>query len=730
MDNDRVLPQDQVVRIVGDADPREFSLFLGAGASRSSGVALAGEMIGEWRRLAFRERAGPQEVFEHWCGRQPWFDQPCEYSDLFEMLFPNERARQKYMEPKIEAAFPGWGYLYLADIMSQGRFNLVFTTNFDDLVNEALTRFIGYNAVVCAADSEVAAINVATARAKIIKLHGDYLFKSLKNTREELARLTANMGRKFAEFARQCGMVVIGYAGADESIMSQLATLLADHETFPTGVYWGLHDPAAPLAAPLAALVAAHPKRLLLFRCEGFDAFMARLHEDLGLPAPLTIDQPLTAARASIDRLLAQTTAQQRENATIRAHAERVAQQLGGSIAQVSEAASLDLLDAQIALGKRDHAGALTRITRYAASHPGDAQALTIWGSALMIQSEDEGQRDLTEAAAAKWREAVRSDPKWTAARYNLVSYHALRQEYREAISEAQALLELAPRDANLRLNLAQLYAGAGRTRKALQGIEQLLTDDTENAVLHAWRGSLLEQRGRPVEALHAIERALQIAPANAWIRLQAAQSYARLARPLEAAAEFNQAIQLDPRNVGFRIMAAMFFLGTYPCQAHQALIHLVEAARLEPESAEVRGWLATAYLAMDKPAEAQHEIETAIQLDPTESRLLATAAQVYLASNQPQRAEPCLQRAITANPNAVGPYALLVQVYARLQRWDQLNAVLQRIAQLDPVTAAQLQQQLATPFGGGLGVAPGAAPPAAAAHKLFDWFGNDGGHH
>jgi hypothetical protein len=147
MDSAKILPQEQVVRLVAQADPREFSLFL---------------------------------------------------------------ARQKYVEPKIESAFPSWGYVYLANIVREGHFNLVFTTNFDDLVNEALTRFIGYNAVVCAADSEVATINVATARAKVVKLHGDYLFKSLKNTRDELERLTANMGRKFAEFARQCGMVVLG----------------------------------------------------------------------------------------------------------------------------------------------------------------------------------------------------------------------------------------------------------------------------------------------------------------------------------------------------------------------------------------------------------------------------------------------------------------------------------------------------------------------------------------
>lgn len=383
MDSARVLPQDQVVRLVAQADAREFSLFLGAGASRSSGVPLASELIAEWRRTAFEEQAGGAGDFEAWCKLQTgWYEKPTEYSDLFELLYPDERARQKFIEPKIEGAFPAWGYLYLANIIRAGHFNLVFTTNFDDLVNEALTRFIGYNAVVCAADSEVGSINASTARAKIIKLHGDYLFKKLKNTVDELARLTANMERKFAEFARQCGMVVLGYAGADQSIMELLDALLKEPETFPRGIYWGVHDPDRKPPEALARLLAAHPKRLFVFRCEDFDAFMALLHDRLGLPAPLTIAEPLKSARASVDRLLAETTERQRANAMIQAHAEHLREQLGGAIAQVAETDVLELFEAELALGQRDYATALAYAQRYADAHPRDARADDLGGGA------------------------------------------------------------------------------------------------------------------------------------------------------------------------------------------------------------------------------------------------------------------------------------------------------------------------------------------------------------
>ncbi|MEP6955641.1 MAG: hypothetical protein ABI883_02360, partial [Chthoniobacterales bacterium] len=164
------LPQSRVVSVLAEQDPRASALFLGAGASKSAGVLLGWEMIKEWRAMA-HEDSGSKVKLEEWCLGQSWFEQENEYSRLFELVFPDSAARQTYIEKKMKHAFPSWGYLYLANIVQHGRFNIIFTTNFDDLVNEALTIFLGYNPVVCAADSEVGMINVNSKRAKIIKLH-------------------------------------------------------------------------------------------------------------------------------------------------------------------------------------------------------------------------------------------------------------------------------------------------------------------------------------------------------------------------------------------------------------------------------------------------------------------------------------------------------------------------------------------------------------------------------
>ena len=62
----------------------------------------------------------------------------------------------------------------------------------------------------------------------------------MKNTSKELKALTTNMEEKFAQFALENGLVVLGYAGRDESIMRVLEELLKDRRCFPHGLYWGL----------------------------------------------------------------------------------------------------------------------------------------------------------------------------------------------------------------------------------------------------------------------------------------------------------------------------------------------------------------------------------------------------------------------------------------------------------------------------------------------------------
>jgi len=100
------LNEAQVARTIAERDRIGFALFLGAGASKSSGVLLASEMIAEWREMAYADACSSNKSLgkfgcEAWCKQQKaWYEQDDEYSQLFELIYEDSRSRQRYIEER------------------------------------------------------------------------------------------------------------------------------------------------------------------------------------------------------------------------------------------------------------------------------------------------------------------------------------------------------------------------------------------------------------------------------------------------------------------------------------------------------------------------------------------------------------------------------------------------------------------------------------------------------
>lgn len=277
-----------------------FALFIGAGASASSGIKAASQMITEWRRQLY-EQSKSGETFEKWLKKQDWYEDEEEYSILFEKIYDQRSQRRVYIEDCVKDAKPSWGYIYLSNIIAHNYFNVIFTTNFDDLLNEACFLYADLRPIVCAHDSAVADIRVTSARPKIIKLHGDFLYDSIKNTVRETETLEKNMRDKFMQFAREYGLVVIGYGGNARSVMDILDTILKSEGYFPNGLYWCKRkdDKASKKLERLMRRDNAYWVEI-----EGFDEFTAELHDKLGIRLPDTVRDPFKATTERLNRFI------------------------------------------------------------------------------------------------------------------------------------------------------------------------------------------------------------------------------------------------------------------------------------------------------------------------------------------------------------------------------------------------------------------------------------------
>lgn len=262
-----------------------YTLFLGAGASVSSGIRPVQSLIEQWCHELFRA-AAPWESFSDWVegSYKEWLERQkmgrvreSEYAILFSRFHKTRRARQVFIEREIDGRTPNFGYLYLAGLVSGHRINRILTTNFDDLINDALARFYDIKPIVCAFDSAIRSIRFDSLRPKVLKLHGDFLFDNIKNVGDEVVRLDANMEEKFLQTCKEGGLIVVGYGGDDESVMGPLQTMVRSADYLKMGLHWCIHHPkpGKPEIPPkLRHLLDNYSDRITLYRIDGFDQLM------------------------------------------------------------------------------------------------------------------------------------------------------------------------------------------------------------------------------------------------------------------------------------------------------------------------------------------------------------------------------------------------------------------------------------------------------------------------
>lgn len=305
-------------------------------------------MIENWRLQLF-ERSGCGEDYLNWLENQSWFEQDEEYSLLFEEIYDRPAQRRTFIEKCVTKAHPSWGYVYLADLLYNRFFDIVFTTIFDDLINEACFLYSdGLRPIVAAHDSSIKGIYIASERPKIVKLHGDFLFDNIKNSLEEVQTLEVTTNKKLSHFAKEYGMVVLGYSGRDRSVMDILEDLLEDDENYRYGVYW-CDLPGATKTRRLQRLLGRD--RVYLVEIDGFDQFAADLHSESGLEPPKAFTNPFKMAKDRA-RIFLNSEGLQSSHPVIVAHYKRLLENTKNSTLEIPLSAKASLLSSQRRFGE------------------------------------------------------------------------------------------------------------------------------------------------------------------------------------------------------------------------------------------------------------------------------------------------------------------------------------------------------------------------------------------
>ena len=224
-----------------------YAILLGSGVSRVSKIPTGWEITLDLvLKLAnlHGEQCSPDP--ESWYQKK--FGVAPDYSELLNQLAKSPTERQQllrsYWEPTEQEREKGEkqptaAHRAIATMVAGGFIRLILTTNFDRLIENALSD-VGVVPTILSSPEQVnGAIPLIHTQCCIFKIHGDYLDPCIRNTRAELNQYPAEFDDLLDRIFDEFGLIVCGWSGEWDDALRE-AIFRAESRRYTT--YWTIRD--------------------------------------------------------------------------------------------------------------------------------------------------------------------------------------------------------------------------------------------------------------------------------------------------------------------------------------------------------------------------------------------------------------------------------------------------------------------------------------------------------
>ena len=602
--------------------PRKFCFVLGAGASRSSGIKSGQELVNIWENdLLERNKEGylewKQQLGINDSNKYEF------YSQYYEKRFKRSIDGYNYLEQLMESARPSIGYVMLAYILTHTKHNVVITTNFDHLIEDAVNYYEDKIPLVIGHESLAHYITKQTNRPMIIKIHRDLLLDP-KNRTEELDVLHDNWKKALDIIFSEYYPIFIGYAGNDHSLMDYLtqnSDIFSDEKgIFP---YWMLYktDKMSKMVSDFLEKSGGY-----LIKHNGFDEVLCLLGSIFNYKLPTKEDFISDAEKRysmlsdSIDAFTEKLSAGKEMN---------LEEDVEGDTASDTVSDTADVKEA------------VQHITSQAESQNLFRVAVTL---------ADAGRY---QQAMESFRKLIEKNPQ-NARYYNWLGYTLFRMKrYEEAYEEIQKAVELEPNNANCHDGLGATLHGMGHYERALEEKRKAMELAPDNAQRYHSIGVTLHEMGHYEEAVKEIKRAIELEPGNARYYNSLGVTLHKMGRYEEALREKQKAVELEPGNTKYHngVGVTLHKMGRY----EEALKEKQKAVELGMGNAQYHDSLSTTLHEMGRYEEALKETERAIKLEPTNARYYHSLGVTLHEMGRYKEAAEAKQKAVELDPENEG---------------------------------------------------------------------------
>jgi tetratricopeptide (TPR) repeat protein len=505
-----------------DEPDYHYTFWLGAGCSVSSGIPAAAALVkDDWLPRLHRVKAGPGLPSEDWI-RSVFTGYDSErpgslYGPVMNELFPNRDERQRETERLCGSCGPGFGYAVLASLMSRpnGLFSTALTTNFDDLIADAMYVYGNRRPLVIQHEALSGFMRPGRVqRPLVVKVHGDHRLNPM-HTQRETGELKKGIKEGVRGLLQDRGVIFMGYSGNDGGVIEALDSLTDG--ALPLGVWWvSAQEPESAIRGWLERWDATWVK------AGSFDELMLLFREEFKIEHPtakkfeqMFDDYRLTYASLStrVEDLpedapdsdaLKQAARKARETASdwwkVELEASRFRQSNPDLADRIYAKGIEEIEDSRLLvnyaiflLERKENERADEIYARAIAANPEDALALGNYAAFLDSALGD------SDRAEEFFERSIAADPE---RKYHLGNYAAFLANVRKDRVRAREFFERAiagdPNHANTLGNYSRLLYEEGRDAEAANLVERAFANEPEPPALAELWFSLLAVGGGP----------------------------------------------------------------------------------------------------------------------------------------------------------------------------------------------------------------------------------------
>lgn len=549
IDSYRIISANQLVRAIkeGKKNEERFCFILGSGASVSSGIPAGVSLEYDWMKemeitpgmkevseiaKKLQEDGHLENDFEEI--EQAWSETkstgkplPSEfYFDIYKLrFFPNHRNGYHYLENIMANKNPSFGYHPLALMLASGKGdNLVITTNFDSLVEDALFLYTDRKPLVI--NHELLADYAGDSNIKrpiIAKVHRGIFFDPL-NQPEETNELKGRWHDVLVSVFQIYTPIVIGYGGGDNSLMKLLEE---ENVKMKNGIYWCYMEKYGLPNEKTQELV--QNKKGYFVRTAGFDAIMLAIGNAL-FPDQIGVHET--------EKYLNNRTSMQIVNY------EKEYKRL----TEFENKGGVEEGDAQTNQSENEFKEEIEKMTERGTVSENERQEknqLTAWD--YWRQGRNFYDSTQYQDAIESYTKAIELEPE-NAVFYNDCgcAYESMNM-HDKAIEEYETAMELNPNEAIFYCNRGDAYSNLGSYDKAFNDYKKALELDSKCSSAYMGRGDLYELLGNNSKAIDEYSKAIMAASDNDLLYNNRGYLYLKLEDYDKAIDDLNKAIELAP---------------------------------------------------------------------------------------------------------------------------------------------------------------------------------------